>query len=227
MIYLMSVGCGMQFARKNGSCPGLNRWRGWGEHGGGWRFRGERGGGGMRLGVRRAEKMNNASISEVEEALLAIHVASNDSQESTDPNCSFKLQDPRGIQGLEGRFRIRILFAGSTRVRPASATTATMRASFTWAETTMTQVPPRRRAEHALVPLFVRRVHRRDSTSYSRAWQRGGITRRDCRRRERASLRLGGVTAVMGEKLLAGAGGHRHAQRRRRHIDECAYGSLV
>ena len=40
-------------------------------------------------------------------------------------------------------------------------------------------------------------------------------------------LRLGGDTAVMGEKLLAGAGGRRHAQRRRRHIDECAYGSLV
>ena len=30
MIYLMSVGCGMQFAEKNGSCPGLNGWRGGG-----------------------------------------------------------------------------------------------------------------------------------------------------------------------------------------------------
>ena len=49
---------------------------------------------------------------EVEEALLAIHVASNGSHESTDPNCSFRLQDPRGIQGLEGRFRVRTRFAG-------------------------------------------------------------------------------------------------------------------
>ena len=86
MIYLMSVGCGMQFARKNGSCPGLNGWRGWG---GAWRWQavqGRAGGGGRRLGVWRAEKMNRASISEVEEALLAIHVASSGSQESTDPN---------------------------------------------------------------------------------------------------------------------------------------------
>ena len=30
MIYLMSVGCGMQFAGKNGLCPGLNGWQGWG-----------------------------------------------------------------------------------------------------------------------------------------------------------------------------------------------------
>ena len=81
MIYLMSVGCGMQFTGKNGLCPGLNGWRG----GGAWRFRGGRGG--RRLGVWRAEKMNRASISKVEEALLAIHVASNGSQESTDPNC--------------------------------------------------------------------------------------------------------------------------------------------
>ena len=36
-----------------------------------------------------------------------------------------------------------------------------------------------------------------------------------------------GDTAVMGEKLLAGAGGRRHAQRRWRHIDECVYGSLL
>ena len=78
MIYFMSVGCGMQFAGKNGSCSGLNGWRGWGEHGGGRQFRGGRAGG-MRLGVWRAEKMNCASISEVEEALLAIHVASNGS----------------------------------------------------------------------------------------------------------------------------------------------------
>ena len=85
----------------------------------------------------RADKMNHASILEVEEALLAIHVASNGSQESTDPNCSFRLQDPRGIQGLEGRFRIRTQFAGPTRARPASATTATMRASSAWVETTM------------------------------------------------------------------------------------------
>ena len=76
---------------------------------------------------------------EVEEALLAIHVASNGSQESTDPNCSFRLQDPRGIQGLEGRFRVRTQFAGSTRVRQATAATATMRASSARAETTMTR----------------------------------------------------------------------------------------
>ena len=138
MIYLMSVGCGMQFAGKNGSCPGLNGWRGWGEHGGGRRFRGGRGDGGRRLSMWRAEKMNLASISKVEEALLAIHVASNGSQESTDPNCSFRLQDPRGIQGLEGRFRVRTQFAGSARARPASAMTATMRASSARAETTMT-----------------------------------------------------------------------------------------
>ena len=91
MIYLMSVGCGMQFAGKNGSCPRLNGWQGWGEHGGGRRFRGGRGGGGMRLGMWRAEKMNNASISKVEEALMAIHVASKGSKESTDPNWSFRL----------------------------------------------------------------------------------------------------------------------------------------
>ena len=64
-------------------------------------------GGGRRLGMWQAEKMNRASILVVEEALLAIHVASNGSQESTDPNCSFKLQDTRGIKGLEGRFRVR------------------------------------------------------------------------------------------------------------------------
>ena len=82
MIYLMSVGCEMQFAGKNGSCPGLNGWQGWGEHGGDRRFRGGRGGGGRRVGVWRAKKMTRASTSEVEEALLAIHVASNGSQES-------------------------------------------------------------------------------------------------------------------------------------------------
>ena len=76
---------------------------------------------------------------EVEEALLAIHVASNGSHESTDPNCSFRLQDLRGIQGLEGTFRVCTRFAGSTRVRPASAATATMRASSVRAETTMTR----------------------------------------------------------------------------------------
>ena len=139
MIYLMSVGCGMQFAGKNGSCTGLNGWRGWEEHGGGRRFRGGRGSGGRRLGMWRAEKMNRASILEVEEAPLAIHVASNGSQESTDPNCSFRLQDPCGIQGLEGRFHVSTRFAGSMRARPASVTTATMRASFERAETTMTR----------------------------------------------------------------------------------------
>ena len=76
---------------------------------------------------------------EVEEALLAIHVASNGSHESTDPNCSFRLQDPRGIQGLEGRFRVRTRFAGLTRARPASAATTTMRASSTRVETIMTR----------------------------------------------------------------------------------------
>ena len=125
--------------QKNGSCPGLNGWRGWGEHGGGMRFRGGRGGSRRRLGVWRAEKMNRASISEVEEALLAIHVASNGSHESTDPNCSFILQDPRGIQSLEGRFHVRTRFAGSTRARPAFTTTPTMRASSARAETTMTR----------------------------------------------------------------------------------------
>ena len=72
MIYLMSVGCGMQFAGKNESCSGLNGWQGWGEHGGGRRFSG--GHSGRRLGMWRAEKMNRASISEVEGTLLAIHV---------------------------------------------------------------------------------------------------------------------------------------------------------
>ena len=87
----------------------------------------------------RAEKMNIASVSKVEEALLAIHVASNGSQESTDLNCSFRLQGPCGIQGLEGRFHICTRFAGSARARPASAATATMRATSARAETTMTR----------------------------------------------------------------------------------------
>ena len=86
--------------KKNGSCPGLNGWRGWEDHGGGRRFRGGCGSGGRQLGVWQAEKMNR--------------VASNGSQESTDPNCSFRLQDPRGIQGLEGRFRVRTRFVGSS-----------------------------------------------------------------------------------------------------------------
>ena len=124
--------------RKKWIVPGVKRMAGVGEHGGGRRFRGGRGGGGRRLGVWRAEKMNSASILEVEEALLAIHVASNGSQESTDPNCSFRLQDPRGIQGLEGRFRVRTRFAGSARARPASAVTPTMRAYSAQAEMTMT-----------------------------------------------------------------------------------------
>jgi len=85
------------------------------------------------------EKMNSVSISEVEEALLAIHVASNGSQESTNPNFSFRLQDPRGIQGLEGTFCVRTRFGGSARARPASATTTTMHASSARAETTMTR----------------------------------------------------------------------------------------
>ena len=80
---------------------------------------------------------------EVEEALLAIHVASNGSHESTGPNCSFRLQDPHGIQGIEGRFRVRTRFVGSTRARPASAATATMRAG---GDDNDTLVPPRRRA---------------------------------------------------------------------------------
>ena len=117
--------------------PGVKRMAGVGEHGGGRRFRGGRGSGGRRLGVWRAEKMNIASFSEVEEALLDIHVASNGSQESTDPNCSFKLQDPCGIQGIEGRFRVCTRFAGSARARAASAVTATLRASSARVETTM------------------------------------------------------------------------------------------
>ena len=124
--------------RKKWIVPGVKQMAWVGEHGGGRRFRGGRGSGGRRLGVWRGEKMNRASISEVEEALLAIHVASNGSQESTDPNCSFRLQDPCGIQGLEGRFRVRTRFAGSTRARPTSAATATMSASSAWVETTMT-----------------------------------------------------------------------------------------
>ena len=76
---------------------------------------------------------------EEEEALLAIHVASDGSQESTNPNCSFRLQDPRGIQGLECTFRVRTRFAGSTHARPASTATATMRASSARAETAMTR----------------------------------------------------------------------------------------
>ena len=86
MIYLMSVGCGMQFAGKKWIVPGVKRMAGVGEHGGSRRFRGGCGSGGMRLGMWWAEKMNRAPISEVEEALLAIHVASSGSQESTDPN---------------------------------------------------------------------------------------------------------------------------------------------
>ena len=88
---------------------------------------------------RSSTERRKKTSEEVEEALLAIHVASNGSQESTDPNCSFRLQDPRGIQGLKGRFRVRTRFAGSARARPASATTTTMRASFAWAEMTMTR----------------------------------------------------------------------------------------
>ena len=115
--------------------------------------------------------MNIASISEVEEALLPIQLASNSSQESTSPNYSFRLQYPHGIHGLEGRFRIRTQFAGPTRARPASATTATMRASSAWVETTMTRYFLLAvLLEHALVLLFVRCVHRRSSTSCSRAW---------------------------------------------------------
>ena len=129
----------------------------------------------------RAKKMNRASISEVVEALIAIHVASNGSQESTDPNCSFRLQDPRGIQGLEGRFHIRTRFVGSTRARPASTATATMRASSARAEMTMTRYFLLAGVlKHALVLLFVRYVHRHSSTSCSRAWQCGGMARRDC-----------------------------------------------
>ena len=131
---------------------------------------------------------------EVEEALLAIHVVSNGSHESTDPNCSFRLQDPRGIQGLEGRFCVRTRFVGSTRARPASAATATMRASSAWVETTMTrEFLLAGVLEHTLVLLFVRCVHRHGSTSFSHAWQHSGMARRDCRRRERASLRLHGT----------------------------------
>ena len=73
----------------------------------------------------------------VEEDLLATHVASNGSHESTDPNCSFRLQDPHGIQGLEGRFRVQI--AGSMHARPASTATTTMRTSSARAETTVTR----------------------------------------------------------------------------------------
>ena len=110
-----------------------------GEHGGARWFRGGRGAGGRRLGVWRAERLNSALVSEVEEALLAIHVASNGSRESTDPNCFLRLQDPRGIQGLEGRFRVRTRFVGTASARPDSAATATMRASSAQAETTMTR----------------------------------------------------------------------------------------
>jgi len=52
MIYLMSVGCGIQFAGKNGSCPGLNGWRGWGR--GAWRWQAVQGRAGRRRqAVRR------------------------------------------------------------------------------------------------------------------------------------------------------------------------------
>ena len=54
MIYLMSVGCGMQFAGKNGACPGLNGWGGWVECGGGRTFMGGQGAGGRQLGLWRA-----------------------------------------------------------------------------------------------------------------------------------------------------------------------------
>ena len=93
MIYRMSVVCGMQFARKNGSCPGLNGWQGWGEYGSGRRFREGQGGSGRRFGLWWVgssipeREDDNALFSEVEEALLAVHVASNGSQELTDPNC--------------------------------------------------------------------------------------------------------------------------------------------
>ena len=159
MIYLMSVGCGMQFAGKKWIWPGVKRMAGVGEHGGSRRFRGGRGGGGRRLGVWRAEKMNIALVLQVEEALLAIHVASNGSQESTNPNCTFRLQDPHGIQGHEGRFRVRTRFAGSTRARPASAATATMRSSSVGGDDNDTLVPPRRRARaRARPPLHTLRA---------------------------------------------------------------------
>ena len=55
--------------------------------------------------------------------------------------------NPCGIQGLEGRFRVRPRFAGSMRARPASAATATMRASSArGGDDNDTLVPPRRRA---------------------------------------------------------------------------------
>ena len=87
--------------------------------------------------------MNSASVSEVEEALLAIHVASNGSQESTDPNCSFRLQDPRGIQGLEGRFRFGTWFAGATGFRHDSHNARLLCAG---GDDNDTLAPPRRRA---------------------------------------------------------------------------------
>ena len=79
----------------------------------------------------------------MEEALLAIHVASNGSHESTDPNCSFRLQDPRGIQGLEGRFRVRTWFAGATGFRRDSHHVRLLRAG---GDDNDTLAPPRRHA---------------------------------------------------------------------------------
>ena len=83
---------------------------------------------------------------EVEEALLAIHVASNGSHKSTDPNCSFRLQDPRGIQGLEGRLRVRTRFAGSTRATGFSRDSHHARLLHAGGDDSDTLVPPRRRA---------------------------------------------------------------------------------
>ena len=83
---------------------------------------------------------------EVEEALLAIHVASNGSQESTDRNCFFRLQDPRGIQGLEGRFRVRTRFAGSTRATGFRRDSHHARLLRAGGDDNDTLVPPRRRA---------------------------------------------------------------------------------
>ena len=52
---------------------------------------------GQSICQRSSTERMKKTAEEVEEALLAIHVASNGSHESTDPNCSFRLQDPCGI----------------------------------------------------------------------------------------------------------------------------------
>ena len=96
-----------------------------------------------------AENPTADNLSRLENVLddpLPIDDSFPNEQESTDPNYSFRLQDPRGIQGLEGRFRIRTQIAGSTRAigfRRDSHHACLVRAG---GDDNDTLLPPRRRA---------------------------------------------------------------------------------